>query len=306
MIQIVIFSYNRAMQLDALLSSIKEHWTLSEVKVSILYNTSSEKYQKGYDLLKTIYPFFYFWKESKSKPFYKLSDYFSIYNMFKIIKYKHCRKIKTNFRELLNYILDDKCNYIMFLTDDSVFIKDVQYTKLHLDYIDKNLNQNSISLRMGLKMNDMPEMLKLRYDIIKWNYSDYKNKNNWSYRFSVDGHIYSMKKIKHLVKKIIFNNPTTLESHILDYSNKFRILKSGITFKEPYLLSFPINIVQSIADNESQNLSVSLLNDYFLNGYKIQYDIPQYILKYQQYPNVVRLYSKIDSIELHLNIPTCS
>ena len=51
MIHIIIFSFNRALQLEALLSSIQCHWQKTNYKLSVLYNTSGDDFQKGYDIL---------------------------------------------------------------------------------------------------------------------------------------------------------------------------------------------------------------------------------------------------------------
>ena len=51
MLQIVIFSFNRALQLDTLITSIIEKWQLPHYNIDVIYNTSDNDFQKGYDLL---------------------------------------------------------------------------------------------------------------------------------------------------------------------------------------------------------------------------------------------------------------
>lgn len=62
MIHIIIFSFNRALQLEALLSSIQCHWQKTNYKLSVLYNTSGDDFQKGYDILQKEYPAYEFIK----------------------------------------------------------------------------------------------------------------------------------------------------------------------------------------------------------------------------------------------------
>ena len=55
MLQIIIFSFNRAMQLDTLLRSVYKHFKFDNYQVGVLYNTSNRDFEKGYDLLKGKY-----------------------------------------------------------------------------------------------------------------------------------------------------------------------------------------------------------------------------------------------------------
>ena len=51
MIQIIIFSFNRALQLDTLLRSLVMHWKSPDYCVDIIYNSSDDFFQNGYDIL---------------------------------------------------------------------------------------------------------------------------------------------------------------------------------------------------------------------------------------------------------------
>ena len=50
-LHIIIFSYNRALQLEALLYSIKNCWKNIDYHIDIIYNSSNDLYQSGYNLL---------------------------------------------------------------------------------------------------------------------------------------------------------------------------------------------------------------------------------------------------------------
>lgn len=49
--QIIAFSFNRSLQLDTLLSSVLNHWKSPAFTLDVVYNTSSNEHQKGYDKL---------------------------------------------------------------------------------------------------------------------------------------------------------------------------------------------------------------------------------------------------------------
>lgn len=301
MIQIIIFSFNRALQLDALLTSIKKFWNNTGYKLTVLYNTTNSDFQKGYELLQSKYSDCHFIKETNYKTGYPISNYFSWFNLKKIIKYKHCRYTKSNFRDLLIKIISESsCEQVMFLTDDSIFIREVEIKKEILNWINQNPNQHSFSLRLGTSINIPPIGLPTPEDnIISWTYPQYIKYKNWGYRFSVDGHIYSKKIILRLITRIIFNNPSTLEAHLYDYSVRHRLLNKGKTCTKPFLLSFPINMVQTIENNESLGISTKMLNDYFLKGYVLTYPIPSSIVTFQQYPD--SLYLKSHTNDFILN-----
>lgn len=303
MIQIVVFSFNRALQLDALLSSVQRHWSGMEYKLAVLYNTSDEQYQAGYEMLEKKYPQYRFIKEKKGKHYYAFNEYLSLFNLKKIIKYKHCRCQKSNFRDLLiKTVTESPCKHVMFLTDDSVFIRKVEISNETLRWIDKNPNQSSFSLRLGEFVNTPKKQLPAPINnIISWNYSDYDKSNNWGYRFSVDGHVYSKSLIIKLIKNIIFNNPSTLEAYLHNFTDSHNLLNNGKTNTEPFLLSYPINMVQTIVNNKSLGVSEKLLNDNFLNGKHLVYPIPKHPTEFQQYPEHIELEGEAGIEELKIN-----
>lgn len=303
MIQIIVFSFNRALQLDALLASIQQHWSKTTHQLTVLYNTSNDKYQAGYEILKKRYPKYQFIKETNGKHRYPCKDYLSFFNLKKIVKYKHCRWQKSNFRDLLiEIVTKSSCKQIMFLTDDSIFIRKVEINDEVLEWINQDPNQNSFSLRLGKSSNTPQKQLPSPIcNIISWNYSDYDKSNNWGYRFSVDGHIYSKQLMIKLIKNIIFNNPSTLEAHLHNYVHTHNLLNKGKTGINPCLLSYPINMVQTIVNNKSLGVSETLLNEYLLHGKHLIYPIPEYPTEFQQYPEYIVLKGTSGIEELKIN-----
>ena len=301
MIQIIIFSFNRAMQLDALLSSINFYWATLNYNVTIIYNTTDNNYDKGYNILQQRYKNFAFIKETNVITGYPFQCYFSVFNLKKIIKYKHCRLKKSNFRKLLNSLISKtNAKFITFLTDDSIFIRDVKINQEILSWIANNPYANSFSLRLGNNIDKPSKILTIENNIINWKYSDFKKYKNWGYPFSVDGHIYEKKALMRILSKVIFNNPSTLEAHIYDYSLKHHLFNNGKSNIAPYILSYPLNMVQEVADNESLGVSTELLNNYFLKGYSLIYPIPNNINSFQQYPQQITLKRENNEIQLNL------
>lgn len=288
MIQIIVFSFNRALQCAALLDSVENYWKNTCYKLTVIYNSTGRDFQRGYDILKQEYSQYEFVRETNQLRAYHLSDYLNFFNFKKLMRYKHLRRQKSNFRDLLNNILATSgCDYTMYLTDDSVFIRDVILKNEDLAYIDRNPQQNQISLRLGKNITEKPSDIVFQNGVIEWDFHSHRNARSWGYNFSVDAHIYSTKICYELQSKIIFNNPTTLEANIVHYVMTRHLLDHGLTYEYPFILSFPINMVQKIADNESLGVPVENLNKLFLDGKRLEYVIPKEIKEFQQYPDSV-------------------
>lgn len=283
MLQIIIFSFNRAMQLDTLLRSVYKHFKFDNYRVEVLYNTSDRDFEKGYDLLKGKYLQVEFVKESTNKDHFGIKDAMCFYNLKKIIKHKQLRNAKSDFRSLLCGMLHGNADCSMFLTDDSAFYSDVCLTDDILSWVNEKPLQRSFSLRLGIGINQ--EEPKTEKDgFVYWDYYKSCEKKNWTYQFSVDGHIYSTKLLRQLADKIFFTNPSFFESMVCNYVREKRMLSEGMCFRKSTLLSYPINMVQKVADNESLNASLETLNEKFLEGYTFDYEVPEKIEVFQQYP----------------------
>lgn len=305
MIHIIIFSFNRAMQLETLLRSIRQHWSSTPHKVSVLYNTTKETYQKGYEMLTAEYSHVEFIKETSRPQHYHLRDYLHPYNWLKQIRYPHVRRQKSNFRDLLNEsLLHSECRYTMFLTDDSAFFADVCLTKEQLAFIDENPSQNQISLRLGVDNVQKPTSINIADDgTLRWRFDEHRDALSWGYNFSVDAHIYSTALLRRLLLRIIFSNPTTLEGHINDYVQKTHRMNQGLAYERPVILSYPINMVQQIADNESLGVSEENLNCKFLEGYRLEYPVIDNPNIFQIYPDKLILRNGDSVIELSTRQP---
>ena len=303
MLQIIIFSFNRAIQLDTLLTSFCEHWKSPTYQVDVIYNTSNEFFEEGYRLLMDKFnnnTAINFHKETDGCKPYRLSEIFRIRNAKRCFQNPRIRNPKTNFRPLLIEIMTkSSAKEIMFMTDDAMFINDVQITDSMIKWLKSSPKHRQISLRLGVGMNDQPHNMVVDNDgLIRWNMNDVDHMTNWGYRFSVDAHIYDKELILDFYKKYIFINPNTLEGYIEDrlFSKKF--VSEACTFEKPMLLSFPINMVQKEADNESLGVDCDKLNQMYLDGYTLRYPVPRTINMFQVYPDHLVLENKDQIINM--------
>lgn len=305
MLQIIVFSFNRAIQLDTLLTSFQKYWKNPSYKLDVIYNSSNEEFQKGYELLidkMNINKNIQFHKESTHFDGYTCKEILgSLGNIFHYIKLPYVRKPKTNFRTLLIQLMENNTSKnVMFLTDDAMFIEDVYISPDIINWIEEAPFDRQFSLRIGKGMNNQPHNVQELENYLDWNLKDMPHMSNWGYRFSVDAHIYSKNVILKFFKKYVFVNPNSLEGYIESKIKNKDYLFHGRSFKQPKLLSFPINMVQTVDNNESLGVDCAQLNTQYLKGYELQYPIPNNINTFQVYPHMLFLTKKGEIKELKI------
>lgn len=298
MVQIIIFSFNRALQLDTLLSSLKEYWKEPNYNIDILYNTSDKEFEKGYDILKMKYPDFSFHKETRCSKKYRITELLNIRNIIQLYKNPVLRHPKSNFRNLLIDIMKNNASdNVMFMTDDAMFVNSVKIDSNILSWINELPYQRQYSIRIGKGMNNQEYTVIENDNILSWNFYKCNRKTNWGYNFSVDGHIYSKKVIIELFSKYVFTNPNSLESFIYSQIRRKKWMSEGKANLNVAILSFPINMVQTFAHNETLGVDCKIMNNWFLSGYTMKYPIPTNYDMFQQYPKFLYLYKENEVIK---------
>lgn len=287
MIQIVIFSYNRALQLEALLRSLDERWKSPDYHVDVLYNCSSEFFQQGYDRLTSqCSDKVSFHKETKNSSRYCIGELLNPRNLKHYIETASLRNPRSNFRSLLIGLLErNTAQHVLFLTDDSNWIHDVALSTEALDWLDADPDHRQYVLRLGRELQDKPTSVTEEASHLSWRFSQHPFVSSWGYPFSVDAHIYDKRLVLRYFQKYIFANPNTLEGVIADRMRAHHEADEARGVLSPLLLSFPINMVQNEADNASCQVSCELLNQKFLDGYTLEYPLPTVITAFQNYPD---------------------
>lgn len=274
MLRIVIFSYDRAMQLDALLSSLFGRFNTNTFDIVILYNTSGDFYEEGYNLLRNRYASckISFFKEGRRNYTY-IHMLLRPGNAYHFFKYKYLRDHKTDFKELLEHLIHDhNVNFIMFLTDDGYFYRDTNITPNIYEIINDDPENSSFSTRLGKNIVTIPKRARQCGSYFTWDYYDTESLQDWSYPFSVDGVIYSSHFIYSVMKKILYINPNTFEGFLVGYVKRNRLLHRGFCYEKSTFVNLPLNKVQTLYCSESLEISKELLNRRFLAGYTLNYE----------------------------------
>jgi hypothetical protein len=264
-INTIVFSFDRAMQLSLLLESIVRHDIHQQLNVHILFCCSAPDYRQAYAKLQNQYPQFYWLEETTyaRSVFHFDWDGFYWHNYYWWVKYGNMRKSRSNFKQaLVNILTGSTDNFVMFLTDDSLFYRNIE--------IPGNFAADSFSLRHGAHLSG--GKYRQEGNFIRWNVYENDSSTEWGYPFSVDGHVYPKDKLLKIIRKILFNNPNTMEGNIACHVKEKRLFAQLAAGRESCLVGFELNRVQTVANNNHLGISQQLLNRHFLAGYTIKID----------------------------------
>lgn len=237
MINITIFSKDRACQLDLLLRSIKRFTNLPKNKINIIYTSSNDNFEQGYIKLK---------KENTKFIFHKELGNF---------KHDVIEKIKI------------KNEYTMWLVDDD-FFKETFNLNDSLNILNnEKVLCSSLRMHPGIRYCYTANIETPAPNISKNGLFGWEGlKGDWGYPMSVDGHIFRTKDILPLVKKINFSNPNTFEGNLAGTKINKPLMHC---FNKSKILNNPANKVQNVNNNRHGNITAKELNKKYLDGYKI-------------------------------------
>lgn len=248
-IDCIIFTKDRACQLDLLLRSISDNF-INVGKVYVLYTYSNETFKRGYDKL-----------------WYNSPDY-----IFPITFTE-----QKNFQQdTLSIINRFTTPFYLGLCDDDVAIKQFDCSDI-IQKLDEP-NVNAISLKAGLNiLGNYPQFVYPQPEFIetepylKWEWKRSHPESDWGYPTCINGYIFKKDYFLSLINQFDFDKPTNLEGglNIL----KFQQMKSIMySFKQSVLLNIPANRIQNESPNfydVNHNYTAKDLNDKFLDGYRI-------------------------------------
>lgn len=295
----IIFSYNRAMQVDYLLSTILKNLKIVEIDTVILYHTTGE-HKIGYDRLIEKYRSFDNIKFiERKKAFVDISFFNTFYTkenikffLEKNLKNKNSDLFKSQLENLLRHT---SCEFVMFNTDDGVYLNDIDLNKEVLSIFKKNPSEVSYRMYVGDNLNGFPNFVQKKNNHYEWDYYAEKKITHWTYPFSVDGTIYNTKVLKKVLKKIAYHNPITLEENGVKFIMKNHLFRKGLGPIKSNLIGTILNRVSTDSSNPTVNINVDYLNKKFIDGYSLKMIIPETITISAVIPIRVSIYK--DDVE---------
>ncbi len=242
MINFIIFSKNRACQLELLLRSMKiffEEWAL--VKTSVLYTYTSENFKKGYEQTMQIHP-----------------------------EFSYVLEQPCNFRNHVISLIDPNIQGTMFFVDDQVFKNNFCLKSEPVRRLLSNPNLVCLSLRMDPRMDYCyPEKRATPPPVLtesfEWFWPGLPG--DWGYPHSVDSHLFRTGDILPLVTNLNYSNPNTFEGALAGcppYNRPYMVC-----FEESKIMNIPVNKVQTANGNHCGNIPAEYLNDQFLAAKRI-------------------------------------
>jgi len=244
-VDFIIFSYNRPMQLFALLES-------------------SEKYIHGIDRIQVIY---------RADEAYK-SSYDEVWRRFPgVIALRQSSAPHIDFKPLLieAFSRPVALPYVMFAVDD-IIVKDFIDLKRAVEAL-LHTHAWGFYLRMGKNITysytqniplQVPKGRNLSPDYFKWRFSE--GKSYWGFPNTVDMTIYRKKDIEPFVQTAHYTNPNTFEDA---WWRRGTSKKHGLSFQESKVVNIPLNLVYLSPARHLNSYSAKDLLDKFKQGLKI-------------------------------------
>ena len=279
----IIFSFNRAMQLDYFLNSALERIKFPTETV-VVYHTTGE-HKNGYKKLiekYSNYPHIRFVERTPNK--------LSTYLKFRLNKKQKQQYLKgDNFKPLLEKILRDSAHdFVMFNTDDGLWIRNVHISDEIFNMIKNNPSSVSYRMYVGDNLEELPAFVKKWNGIYLWDYYAEKRVTHWTYPFAIDGTVYSRSFISSLLCEIWCSGPVDLEDSGVNYIKKNKLLSIGMSPLSAALIGTVINRVSTTSFNPViGDIGVDDLNNYFLNDYTLTYELPLLLNKVHYVPEKI-------------------
>lgn len=208
----IVFSKDRAMQLDAFLRSYEAHVSTTD-NVFVLYHASTGRHDWAYDEV--------FLRHRWATP------------------RRGTAAFKRDFLGLL-----PSAGSVVFFVDDQVFIR--PWTVIDKPGLSL---RHGLHLTRNYNSNDAAQPLppyRMDGEFVMWRWED--GQLAWAYPLSVDGHVFGASEMATLLGCLEFTSPNTLESAMQRYLPAFAY-REGICYTETRVVNIPWNRVQDECPN---------------------------------------------------------
>ncbi len=224
---IVIFSYDRPLQLHALLESIEKY--MSHIaSITVIYRSSSPEFDDAYRSVNATFPQVRFVAQS-NRP----------HEDFKPLVLEAVYGTKSPF---ILFAVDD-----MMVKDDidlSASIRSMEETQAYGFYFSHSLNLNESFMRSCAQA--IPPLVRLG-NVYAWQFK--QGEIDWKYPNSVDMVLYRKEEIRNDLFKMPFRNPNTFEDL---WDKRAKLKKIGLFYEDSKVVNIPLNLVNP-SDNRALN-----------------------------------------------------
>jgi hypothetical protein len=244
----IIFSKDRAMQLDAVLRSLWLHCRdIGNADVKVLYTTSDAAHENQYAHLMKMHP-----------------------------QVEFIREYDFKLQLLLNIAYYP---FVFFAVDDCMFVKPFLLKDV-VSAIDEHQDVLGFSFRLGRnttycysrdRFQQLPVFQELKNGFVKFHWAS--GEYNFGYPLEVSSSMYRTKDLFTLLAESPFQNPNTLEFQLAHQAWKYAG-SHGYAISNAVSLAFciPVNIVQRVYKNRggaNSRYTIQELFRLFQEGYRI-------------------------------------
>lgn len=253
-VDIVLFSYDRAPQYFALLESIKKYVQNIGTVTSVI-RTTSKKMRDAYDVVHQIFPW--------AHPLYQGEN------------------PRVDFKPLtLQAIYSGNSPYFFFAVDDDIFFSEVCLGEC-ASLIEQE-NAFGFYLRLGKNITEsynmrvysgVPNLRLVTPRVWAWCFEN--GTGDWKYAGSVDATVWRKKDIRPFIENNDFCNPNQLENVIHPQTPHDGI---GLCYTESKLVGLPMNLVNETDANRNMHaISPEALLQEFNRGKKLDITSLRYV-----------------------------
>jgi hypothetical protein len=248
-INALVFSKDRAMQLDAVLRSLRLHCRDADLlATTVLYAVSNDTHARHYAQLAREHPGVHFLEEKDFKG------------------------------DILSLVKPSR--FLLFLVDDNIFVREfsledavgqLQATPQALAF-SLRLGRNTIYSYAFAKHQKLPKFDEVSKGVLSFDWTT--SERDFGYPFDVSSSIYRTSDMLPLLKRVPFSNPNTLEGHLDSIKGDMGEQNVLLCFDQSVTFANPINKVQSVLPNnrsgKQKRYTPTHLAEMFEQGYRIE------------------------------------
>lgn len=225
LVDTIVFSYNRPMQLYALLESMNAHLVDGRGATYVVYRADDDAYTKSYRLVHEQFPDTMFIQQGSNPA--------------------------EDFKLLTLQALDlSKASYVMFAVDDIIVTNSInlteciaalEATQAYGFYM--RLGANLTTCYMGNRVQSVPHLQKITESIVAWQF--HNAELDWNYPNTVDMTIYRKKDVEHALQQLSYASPNLLEAywHQQGLPSCYTV---GLCYETSRVVNVPYNQVQTM------------------------------------------------------------
>jgi hypothetical protein len=247
-VDFIIFSYDRPMQLYALLESTEKYLT-GIASMTVIYRTSSERFENSYQIVKQQFPYVQYIKQGANP--------------------------RKDFRHLVLQACNAGSSFYLIFAPDDVIVKNYA----DLDYCIQKMeeyNAYGFFLRLGTHLEHcyaetkpmpVPPLTYVDNNLCQWTFKD--GTGDWRYSNNVDMTLYRKKDILWQLEANTYSSPNTMESCWAGYQKNV-VNRKSLCFRDSIIVNIPANLIQEDWHNPCMySWSTLQLLELFESGFKI-------------------------------------